>query len=100
MGKAQVEIPHTELARFCRRNRISRLSFFGSILTEAFRPDSDIDVLVVFEHGAQVGFLDLGRMKRELETLLRRPVDLVIQSGLKPLIRDQVLASAEVIYAA
>jgi len=49
MSKAHIEIPHAELARFCQRNRISRLSFFGSILTEAFRPDSDIDVLVSFE---------------------------------------------------
>ena len=99
MSKAHIEIPYADLRRLCRRNRISRLSLFGSILTEAFRPDSDIDMLVAFEPGAQVGFLDLGRMKRELEALLGRPVDLVIQSGLKPLIRDQVLDSAEEIYA-
>jgi hypothetical protein len=38
-------------------------------------------------------------MQRELSAVLHRPVDLVPKSGLKPLIREQVLASAEVLYA-
>jgi predicted nucleotidyltransferase len=39
-------------------------------------------------------------MKRELSALFQRPVDLVPQLGLKPIIRQEVLESAEEIYAA
>jgi predicted nucleotidyltransferase len=39
-------------------------------------------------------------MQRELADLLGRQVDLVLRDGLKPLIRDNVLESAQVLYAA
>ena len=41
----QIDIDAEALAGFCRRNRNRRLSFFGSVLREDFRPDSDIDIL-------------------------------------------------------
>lgn len=37
------------LRDFYERNHARRLSLFGSVLTERFRPESDIDVLVKFE---------------------------------------------------
>jgi len=63
-------------------------------------PDSDIDLLVSFEPAARVTFLTLAKMQRELETLLGRAVDLVPKDGLKPVIRNQILATARVLYAA
>ncbi|HEY4592442.1 MAG TPA: nucleotidyltransferase domain-containing protein, partial [Thermoanaerobaculia bacterium] len=39
-------IPKTQLAEFCRRNHIRRLSLFGSVLRDDFGPQSDIDILV------------------------------------------------------
>jgi len=95
-----IDIPKGRMAEFCRRHRIQRLSIFGSALREDFRPDSDIDVLVEFEPEAEVGFLALSRMQRELSELLKRPVDLVPREGLKPKVRDTVLSSAEEVYAA
>ena len=41
----------------------------------------------------------MSRMQRELTELLQRPVDLVPRDGLKPLIRDDILANTEVVYA-
>jgi predicted nucleotidyltransferase len=79
---------------------VRELSLFGSALRDDFRPDSDLDLLVEFEPGARVGFLLLGKMERELEGLLGREVDLVPKGGLKPLIRQAVLDSARVLYAA
>jgi predicted nucleotidyltransferase len=38
-------------------------------------------------------------MQRELASLFRRPVDLVPRNGLKPVIRDEVLSQAKVLYA-
>jgi len=97
-----VHLPISEdvIADFCSRNHIRTLSIFGSALREDFGPDSDVDVLVEFEPNAQVGFMALGRMQRELSALLQRPVDLVPRAGLKPVIRQTILAAAEELYAA
>jgi predicted nucleotidyltransferase len=100
MAELQIPIPADEIAAFCRRNQIRSLAVFGSALGAEFGPDSDVDLLVEFEPGAQVGFLALGRMRRELAALLGRPVDLVPRDGLKERIRESVLNSAEVVYAA
>jgi predicted nucleotidyltransferase len=100
MAESRINISKDQMAAFCRRYRVRRLAVFGSVLREDFRPDSDVDVLVEFEPDAQVGFLALSRMQRELSTLMGRPVDLVPREGLKPKIREAVLSSAEELYAA
>jgi predicted nucleotidyltransferase len=94
-----IAIPKAEIAAFCRRYKVRRLSLFGSALRDDFGPESDVDVLVDFEPEARVGFLTLSRMARELSELLGRPVDLVPRSGLKPSIREEVLRQEQVIYA-
>lgn len=94
-----LHIPREQIANFCKRNSVQELALFGSALTTQFGEESDIDLLVTFEPGARVGFLTLGRMQRELEALLGRKVDLVPKRGLKPVIRDSVLATARVLYA-
>jgi uncharacterized protein len=69
-------------------------------LGDDFHPDSDVDVLVAFEPEARVGFVTLSRMQRELSELFQRSVDLVPMDGLKPIIRESVLSSAQEVYAA
>jgi len=100
MKKHNIHIPSDKISAYCRQNQIRQLMLFGSVLQDDFKPESDIDVLVTFEQEAQIGFMALGRMQRELSELFRRPVDLVPKDGLKPRIRDSVLSTAEVIYAA
>ncbi len=100
MTKPRIPIQKNELAAFCRRNQITQLALFGSVLSERFGPDSDVDVLVTFSPEARIGFLAFGRIQRELSNLLQRPVDLVPLEGLKPVIRQSVLDNAEVVYAA
>ncbi len=100
MVEADLPLPMTSIADFCRRHRIRQLALFGSVLRNDFRPDSDVDVLVEFEPGAQIGLFALLEMQEELSAVLQRPVDLVPKTGLKPVIRESVLASAQVVYAA
>jgi predicted nucleotidyltransferase len=95
-----LHIPFEELTAFCRRYQVCELAIFGSILRQDYRPDSDIDLLVSFEPEARVTFLTLARMQRELAALFGRKVDLVPKDGLKPGIRDHILATAQVLYAA
>jgi predicted nucleotidyltransferase len=100
MAKPRIYIPDKEVARFCRRHRIRRLAFFGSVLREDFRPDSDVDVLVEFEPGTRMGMIRLAGLELELGEILGRKVDLNTSGFLSKYYRDQVLAEAEVQYDA
>ncbi|MGQ0600111.1 MAG: nucleotidyltransferase family protein [Anaerolineales bacterium] len=96
----RVDLSRPALANFCRQHHVRRLAFFGSVLREDFRPDSDVDVLVEFEPGYTPGFFALDAMQAELSGLLDgRRVDLVTEKFLNHRLRRRVLASAEVAYA-
>lgn len=95
-----ITLPMDEIAALCREYQVRELSLFGSVLRDDFREESDIDLLVLFEPEAEIGFLELAGLQFALADLLERDVDLVPKRGLKPVIRDEVLNSAQVIYAA
>lgn len=100
MTRETYSIPQEPLTAICLRYHVRELSLFGSALKENSRPDSDVDLLVEFDPHARIGFLSLAHLQRELSELLGRPVDLVPKGGLKPRIRAEVLAEAEVLFAA
>jgi predicted nucleotidyltransferase len=85
-----------DLSAFCRKHHIRRLSFFGSAVRDDFREDSDIDVLVEFEPGRTPGF-GIIDVQDELSRLFGgRSVDIVNPKYLNPLLRDRILAEAQV----
>ena len=90
----KIEVPHGEIAAFCRRHHIRKLAFFGSVLRDDFTPESDVDVLVEFEPGYTPG-LAFFAMQRELSAILGRKVDMNTAQGLSPYFRQEVLAAAE-----
>jgi len=100
----KVNIPRRKLAEFCRRWKISELAFFGSVLREDFRPNSDIDLLVSFNPKAKVSLLGLVRMQNELKEIFGRDVDLVerraIEKSENYIRRRNILSNTKVIYAA
>lgn len=87
-----------KIAELCKKNKVRELSLFGSRARGDNRPDSDYDLLVVFDPNARISLFDFARTQVELEDLIGLKVDLVEKEGLKPIIRDSVLAEAEVIY--
>ena len=94
----QIDVPYEQVADFCRRNHIRKLSLFGSVLRDDFNDESDVDVLVEFQFGAKVGLFDLARMARELSSLFHRQVDLLTPGFLSLQFRKAVLEGAETIY--
>ena len=78
----------------CARNRVRKLSLFGSVLTPRFRPESDVDFLVEFEAGAPVSYFDVVRMELELAEAIGRKVDLRTREELSQYFRDEVVAAA------
>ncbi len=98
MTTLAIDIPLPAIHGFCRRHGIRRLALFGSVLGDAFRPDSDVDVLVEFHPGRTPG-LALIDIEDELSGLLGgRHVDLVTPKFLNRRIRVPVLESAVVLY--
>jgi len=95
---ARIAVPHERIAEFCRRHRIRRLSFFGSVLRDDFTPESDVDVLVEFEPDVRVGLIALGGMEVELSGILGREVDLSTEGCLSPYFREEVLREAAPAY--
>lgn len=101
MASPQLSVPRDRIADFCRRWKVAELSFFGSVMREDFRPDSDVDVLVTFTPSAAWSLLDLVTMQEELGTLLGRPADLVEEAALRnPYRRSAIQRSKHVLYAA
>jgi len=94
----KIPVSTDRIAEFCRRNRIRRLAFFGSVLRDDFTPESDVDVLVEFESGARVGLIGFAGMENELSELIGRKVDLNTAGFLSPYFRDEVLQEAEAVY--
>jgi predicted nucleotidyltransferase len=95
----RIHLSGSEIAAFCQRHHVRRLSLFGSVLTPDFDADSDVDVLVEFETGQTPG-LEFFSMQDELSQLLGRQADLHTPASLSPHFRDAVLATAQVQYDA
>jgi predicted nucleotidyltransferase len=97
-------VSRDKVAEFCRRWKITEFAFFGSVLRDDFRPDSDIDVLVTFAPDASWRFYDLISMKEELEAMFGRPVDLLekrlIEGSENYIRRKHILSHMETIYVA
>jgi len=101
MKTQNIDVSKEKITHFCQHGHIAKLSFFGSVLRNAFRPDSDIDVLVEFQPEHIPGFLKFHRIQEELSTLLgNRQIDLVTPKFLNYRIRDRVLAEVKVCYVA
>jgi predicted nucleotidyltransferase len=88
----------TEISKFCRANGVIKLSLFGSYKKNTYNKDSDIDLLVEFENGTRIGFLDIARMERELSEILKMKVDLRTPEELSKYFRNSVIKEAEPIY--
>ena len=96
----RIDIPDAVLAELAARYYVRELAVFGSVLREDFDSESDIDLLVEFEPSAQISLFEHFDLQEELRALLGRSVDLISKRGLNPIIRDDVLESARIVYSA
>jgi predicted nucleotidyltransferase len=100
----KIPLKRGEIAAFCQRWQITELAFFGSVLRDDFRPDSDVDVLVTFAPGIEWSLFDHIAMEEELSAILCWKVDLVSRRAIERSsnwIRCKtILETAEPFYAA
>ena len=81
------------LLELARNNHIQRIRVFGSMVREDAVEESDVDLLVDLEPGADG--LDQGGFQIDAQELLGRKVDVVTVNSIHPLIRDKVLREAQ-----
>ena len=98
-SRSNISIPRRQLAGFCRKYHIRKLSLFGSVLRPDFGPNSDIDLFVEFEPGNTIGYIRLAGAETELSQILGRKVDMRTPGDLSRYFRDEVMEGAEVQYA-
>jgi uncharacterized protein len=96
----QLHINKEQVTEFCQRHHIRRFAFFGSVLRDDFRPDSDVDVLIEFDPDHIPGLIRLMGMQLEFSEMIGREADFRAPGDLHHSFRKQVLAEAEVLYAA
>ena len=95
-----IKYDREQIRAFCETHGISRLSLFGSVLTDQFGPESDIDILVDFLPDRAPGFFGLAELETGLTELFgHRKIDLRTPQDLSRHFREKVVATAEVQYA-
>jgi predicted nucleotidyltransferase len=90
------------IALLCERFHVVRLDVFGSAVTDRFDPaTSDVDILVEFADPTAASYADdYFGLLHELETLLGRPVDLLINRSIRnPYLRRRIESTRVPIYA-
>ena len=90
-----VDLLHTkreEVLEVAHRHGVTSIRVFGSVARGEDNADSDIDLLVTT--GPVVSSWFPAGLILDLEQLLGRHIDIVTETGLNPLLRDQVLTEA------
>lgn len=95
----RISVDKEVLADFCKRNHIRKLAFFGSVLRNDFREESDVDALVEFAPGFAIGLLEMAQMEMELSAILGRKADMRTPAELSRYFREETRQNAEVQYA-
>lgn len=90
-----------EIARLCFRHKVKKLYAFGSVLTDKFDKNSDIDLIVEFEPVDVDQYADnYYDLKFSLEDILHRPIDLLEEKAIKnPYFRQVVNSQRHLVYA-
>ena len=81
-----------EILALAKMRGARNIRVFGSVARDEATTDSDVDILVDMEPGRSL--LDLTGLQLDLEELLGRDVDVVTENGLRPYLKDRVLAEA------
>jgi uncharacterized protein len=77
-----------------RARGVRHAALFGSVARGSAGPDSDIDIMIELDPARHIDVFTYAELKQHIEGLFAAPVDVVNRDGLKPHLRDPVIASA------
>ncbi len=87
-----------QIAEYFKTQPVLKAWLFGSFARGEQTADSDLDLLVQFDHSTPIGLFAYARMRRELEEKLGREVDLVEEGTLRPAIETEARKDMKIIY--
>ena len=88
------------LPPLCRKHHVNMLYAFGSVLTDQFGPDSDVDLIVAFDDMPVEEYADnYFDFKFSLQDIFGRPVDLLEQQTIRnPILKRSIENTKQLIY--
>jgi hypothetical protein len=95
-----IQVDEARIGAFCQKHHLTKLALFGSVLTDRFGPESDVDVLFEYDPTHIPTLLDVVGMEEELSEILGRKTDMRSPGDLSHFFRDEVVRTALVQYAA
>lgn len=83
-------------AEVVEKYRVREIGIFGSFVRGEQHRRSDIDILVEFAPSNIPGLIALCEMERYFQRLLKKKVDVIIKSGIRPELKKSIMK--EVVY--
>ncbi len=73
-----------QISNLCREHNVKTLYAFGSVLTDNFGPDSDIDLVIEINSNDPIDYAEnYFDFKFKLQKLINKPIDLLEEKGIK-----------------
>lgn len=90
----------TEIRKLCFDFKVRNLYVFGSVLTDQFNSDSDIDLIVAFDPIEPALYADnYYDLKFSLQSILNRSIDLLEEKAIKnPYFKQSLHKQRQLIY--
>ena len=85
-----------KMVSLLKRRGVKKAAVFGSVARGRQTAQSDIDLVVEFS--ATPTLFEMAKLQRELEVIVKKPIDLVTYRSLHPLIRERVMKDQQVLY--
>jgi predicted nucleotidyltransferase len=98
MMRPQIKISKAWLENFCIEHHITKMSLFGSVISDHFTLTSDVDVLVEFDPRHIPSLFSFVEMRDLLSEHFGREVDLKTPEDISKLFRNEVIEQSYLIY--
>ncbi len=73
-----------EINKLCQKHKVKTLYAFGSVLTDKFGPNSDIDLVIDINSNDPIDYAEnYFDFKFKLQELINKPIDLLEEKGIK-----------------
>lgn len=92
------EVMAQKIAEYFKTQPVLKAWLFGSYSRGEERPDSDVDILVMYDRSQPIGLFKISGIHLELERLLGKEVDLVDENMLYPWVSAHVNHDKKLIY--
>ena len=96
----RLETYKPDIIKLCENHKVKSLYAFGSVLTDSFNKNSDVDLIVDFSKINVEDYADnYFDFKFSLQEILKRPIDLLEEKAIKnPYFRQSIIKQRQLVY--